>query len=67
MQAGSGAACNKAIPASRGRAGDFLEFCHSGADYRAAREYVRLHGFAGLGQVAKLHFKNTQKLQQRGW
>jgi ribonuclease HIII len=34
---------------------------------RAAREYVRLHGFGGLTQVAKLHFKNTQKLQQRGW
>ncbi len=29
---------------------------------RAAREYVRLHGFAGLTKVAKLHFKNTQKL-----
>jgi ribonuclease HIII len=29
---------------------------------RAAREYVRLHGFAGLAKVAKLHFKNTQKL-----
>jgi ribonuclease HIII len=26
-----------------------------------------LHGFGGLTQVAKLHFKNTQKLQQRGW
>jgi len=34
---------------------------------RAAREYVRLHGFAGLARVAKLHFKNTQKLQQRSW
>lgn len=34
---------------------------------RAAREYVRLHGFEGLGQVAKLHFKNTQKLRQRSW
>jgi ribonuclease HIII len=31
---------------------------------RAAREYVRLHGMAGLARVAKLHFKNTQKLQQ---
>jgi ribonuclease HIII len=31
---------------------------------RAAREYVRLHGFAGLVKVAKLHFKNTQKLRQ---
>ncbi|MBK7642642.1 MAG: ribonuclease HIII [Planctomycetes bacterium] len=34
---------------------------------RAAREYVRLHGFGGLSKVAKLHFKNTQKLQQRGF
>ncbi len=34
---------------------------------RAAREYVRLHGFAGLAQVAKLHFKNTQKLRQGSW
>jgi ribonuclease HIII len=34
---------------------------------RAAREYVRLHGFEGLGRVAKLHFKNTQKLRQRSW
>lgn len=34
---------------------------------RAAREYVRLHGFEGLGRVAKLHFKNTQKLRQAGW
>ena len=31
---------------------------------RAAREYVKLHGFEGLGKVAKLHFKNTQKLQR---
>ena len=34
---------------------------------RAAREYVRLHGFEGLARVAKVHFKNTQKLRQRGW
>jgi len=34
---------------------------------RSAREYVRLHGFGGLAQVAKLHFKNTQKLRQRSW
>ena len=34
---------------------------------RAAREYVRLHGMAGLVRVAKLHFKNTQKLKQRRW
>lgn len=32
---------------------------------RAAREYVRLHGFEGLARVAKVHFKNTQKLRQR--
>jgi ribonuclease HIII len=31
---------------------------------RSAREYVRLHGMADLVKVAKLHFKNTQKLQQ---
>ena len=31
---------------------------------RSAREYVRLHGMAGLVKVAKLHFKNTLKLQQ---
>jgi ribonuclease HIII len=30
---------------------------------RAAREYVRLHGFGALGKVAKLHFKNTLKLR----
>jgi ribonuclease HIII len=29
---------------------------------RSAREFVRLHGREGLGRVAKLHFKNTQKL-----
>jgi len=34
---------------------------------RSAREYVRLHGFDGLARVAKLHFKNTQKLRQRSW
>lgn len=28
----------------------------------SAREFVRLHGRAPLGQVAKLHFKNTQKI-----
>ena len=28
----------------------------------AARRFVRLHGLDRLGQVAKLHFKNTQKL-----
>lgn len=34
---------------------------------RAAREYVRLHGFEKLAAVAKLHFKNTEKLRARGW
>jgi ribonuclease HIII len=29
---------------------------------RAARKFVALHGRAQLGRVAKLHFKNTQKL-----
>ena len=30
---------------------------------RAARELVRLHGREALGRVAKLHFKNTAKLE----
>lgn len=29
---------------------------------RSARAFVKLHGFDALGQVAKLHFKNTSKL-----
>jgi ribonuclease HIII len=29
---------------------------------RAARRFVALHGFDKLGNVAKLHFKNTQKI-----
>jgi len=29
----------------------------------AAREFVSLHGFDALGRVAKLHFKNTQKIR----
>jgi ribonuclease HIII len=29
---------------------------------RAARKFVSLHGMSSLGKVAKLHFKNTQKL-----
>jgi ribonuclease HIII len=29
---------------------------------RAARDFVRLHGFERLGAVAKLHFKNTSKI-----
>jgi ribonuclease HIII len=33
---------------------------------RAAERYLQLHGYAGLGQVAKLHFKNTSKLRERG-
>jgi ribonuclease HIII len=31
---------------------------------RAARRFVQLHGRERLGQVAKLHFKNTQKLER---
>ena len=31
----------------------------------AARRFVALHGAAKLGEVAKLHFKNTQKLGLR--
>lgn len=30
---------------------------------RSAREFVRLHGREGLVKVAKLHFKNTQKIR----
>lgn len=33
---------------------------------RAARAFVALHGQGSLGEVAKLHFKNTQKLPSRG-
>ena len=33
---------------------------------RAAERFVRLHGRDALGKVAKLHFKNTSKLQVRG-
>ncbi|MFN9786423.1 MAG: ribonuclease HIII [Planctomycetia bacterium] len=29
----------------------------------SAREFVRLHGRGPLGEVAKLHFKNTQKIR----
>jgi len=29
---------------------------------RSARNYVALHGFAELSKVAKVHFKNTQKI-----
>jgi ribonuclease HIII len=29
---------------------------------QAARRFVALHGFDKLGAVAKLHFKNTQKI-----
>jgi len=29
----------------------------------SAREFVRLHGWEPLGQVAKMHFKNTQKIR----
>ena len=30
---------------------------------RAAREFVKLHGREGLARVAKVHFKNTQKIR----
>ncbi|MCC7011704.1 MAG: ribonuclease HIII [Planctomycetes bacterium] len=33
---------------------------------RAARAFVALHGIDKLGSVAKLHFKNTQKLARNG-
>ena len=33
---------------------------------RAARRFVALHGREKLGEVAKLHFKNTQKLARAG-
>jgi len=32
---------------------------------KAARRFVQLHGFEKLGRVAKLHFKNTQKIGVR--
>ncbi|HTF89146.1 MAG TPA: ribonuclease HIII [Planctomycetota bacterium] len=31
---------------------------------QAARKFIALHGFDKLGSVAKLHFKNTQKIPQ---
>ncbi|NOT30120.1 MAG: hypothetical protein HOP15_06705 [Planctomycetes bacterium] len=30
---------------------------------RSAREFVKLHGREALARVAKLHFKNTQKIR----
>ena len=33
---------------------------------KAAQRYLRIHGFEGLSKVAKVHFKNTQKLRERG-
>ncbi len=33
---------------------------------RSARRYVALHGFEGLSKVAKVHFKNTQKIGGAG-
>ena len=33
---------------------------------RAARRYVEIHGRDALGRVAKLHFKNTKKLEGGG-
>ena len=32
---------------------------------RSAERFVAIHGIAGLANVAKLHFKNTQKIRPR--
>jgi len=45
---------------------EFAVELHKGAGEptdRSAREFVKLHGREQLGRVAKLHFKNTQKLR----
>jgi len=45
---------------------EFAVDLHKGAGEptdRAAREFVKLHGRAALARVAKLHFKNTQKIR----
>ena len=45
---------------------EFAVELHKGAGEptdRSAREFVKLHGLEQLGRVAKLHFKNTQKLR----
>jgi ribonuclease HIII len=41
---------------------------HKGAGYptdAAGVEYARLHGFNALAKVAKLHFKNTDKVRRK--
>ena len=45
---------------------EFAVDLHKGAGEptdRSAREFVKLHGRAALERVAKLHFKNTQKIR----
>ena len=42
---------------------EFAKGSGSAAD-RCAREFVEKHGIEKLGEVAKLHFKNTEKLNQ---
>lgn len=45
---------------------EFVVDLHKGAGEptdRSAREFVKLHGREALGRVAKLHFKNTQKIR----
>ena len=45
---------------------EFAVDLHKGAGEptdRSAREFVRLHGREKLAQVAKVHFKNTQKIR----
>jgi ribonuclease HIII len=45
---------------------EFAVELHKGAGDptdRSAREFVKLHGTAALAKVAKLHFKNTQKVR----
>jgi ribonuclease HIII len=45
---------------------EFVIDLHKGAGEptdRSAREFVKLHGREALGRVAKLHFKNTQKIR----
>lgn len=45
---------------------EFAVELHKGAGEptdRSAREFVKLHGREQLGRVAKLHFKNTQKIR----
>jgi ribonuclease HIII len=45
---------------------EFAVDLHKGAGEptdRSARAFVKLHGFEALGRVAKVHFKNTQKIR----